>query len=141
MICELRHNLSQSAPLKTRLFPFIFATEIYFHFWAHIIFIAACTIFMFMIYFIIFYELLLNHLINLASVFITLFVEYFSAFFKNITYAFYKQKRPCKAGWNVYKGRNVPPKRDLGFMKMGSLLGGWIYFHINRFWFFNRILS
>ena len=37
-------------------------------------------------------------------------------------------------------GKNVPSKRDPSFMKVGSLLGGRIYFHINRFRFFNRIL-
>ena len=36
---------------------------------------------------------------------------------------------------NVYMGKNVPPKRDPGFMKVGSLLSGRIYFHINRLWF------
>ena len=140
MICELRYNLSQKRSIDYTFCPFIFATESYFHFWVHIIFIAACTIFVFMNYFIIFYELLFNQLINLTSVFITLFVECFSAFFKNITHALYKQKRPCKAGWNAYMGKNVPPKRDPGFIKVGSLLGGRIYFHINRFWFFNRTL-
>ena len=29
--------------------------------------------------------------------------------------------------------KNVPPKRDPGFMKVGSMLGGITYFHINRF--------
>ena len=133
MICELRCNLSQKRSIKNAFFLFIFATESYFHFWADITFIAACTIFVFLNYFTIFYELLVNQLINLTSVFITLFAEYFSAFFKNITHALYEQKRPCKAGWNVYMGKNLPPKRDPGFMKVGSLLGGRTYFHTNRF--------
>ena len=29
--------------------------------------------------------------------------------------------------------KNVPCKQDLGFLKMGSLLGGRIYFCINKF--------
>ena len=83
---------------------------------------------------------MLNQLIHLTSVFVKLFVEGFSVIFKNITHSLYKQKRPYKAGRTVYMGKNVPPKWDPGFMKVGSLLGGRIYFHINRFWFFNRIL-
>ena len=43
------------------------------------------------------------------------------------------KKRPCKAGENAYCEENVPPKRNLGFMKVGSLLVGIIYFQINRF--------
>lgn len=35
---------------------------------------------------------------------------------------------------------NVPLKRDPGFIKVGSLLGGITYSHTNRFQFFNRIL-
>ena len=91
-------------------------------------------------HFTIFCELLLNQLINLLSVSITLFVECFSTIFINITYVLCKWKCPCKAGWNVYMGKNVPPLRDPGFMNVRSLLSGRIYFHINRFWFFNRIL-
>ena len=87
-------------------------------------------------HFTIFCELLLNQLINLLSVSITLFVECFSTIFINITYVLCK----WKAGWNVYMGKNVPPLRDPGFMNVRSLLSGRIYFHINRFWFFNRIL-
>ena len=75
---------------------------------------------------------MLNQLINLGSVFITLFVECFLAICKNITYALYKQKLPCKAGRDVYMGKNVSPKRDSSFMNVGSLLGGITYFHINR---------
>ena len=49
-------------------------------------------------------------------------------------------KFPCKVRWIVYMEKNVPPKRDPGFMKLGYLLGVRVYFHIHRFWFFNRIL-
>ena len=76
---------------------------------------------------------MLNQFINLSSAFITLFAECFSAICKNIAHALYKQKRPCKAGRDVYMGKNVPPKRDPGFMRVGSLLGGIIYFHITDF--------
>ena len=106
----------------------------YFYFWANIVFIAAGTIFVFMKYFIIFYGLLLNQLIYLTSVSITLFVECFSAIFENIAHVLCKQKRPCKAGWNVNIGKKVRPKQDPGLMNLRSLLGGRIYFHINRFW-------
>ena len=130
----------KSTPSKTRFFRFIFTTESYFHFLARIVFIAKWTIFVFMKYFTIFHELLLNQLVNLTSVSITLFVKCFSVIFKNITHALHKQNHPCKAGWNVYMGKNVPPKRNPGLMNVESLLGGRIYFHINRFWFFFRIL-
>ena len=82
-----------------------------------------------------------QQLINLTSVFTALFFECFSAIFKNTAHAFYTQKRPCKSGRNVCMGKNVPPKRDPGFIKMGSLLGGRIYFQINGFLLFNRIRS
>ena len=36
--------------------------------------------------------------------------------------------------------KNVPPKPDPGLVKVRSLLGGRIYFHINRFRFFKVIL-
>ena len=54
---------------------------------------------------------------------------------KSITHAIYKQKPPCKVIRNVYMGKKFPSKRDPGFMKVESLLGGRIYFHINRFWY------
>ena len=97
------------------------------------------SLFVFIKYFTIFYDLLLNQIINLTSVFNTLFLECFCAIFKNITQVLYKQNRPCKAGWNVYMGKNAPTNWCPGFMNVGYLLGGIIYFHINRFWFFNRI--
>ena len=124
--------VSWDAILK-HVFSLYLSTESYFHFWAHIIFIAACTIFVFMKYFTTFCELLLNRLINLTSVSITLSAECFSAIFKNITHALYKQKRPCKVGWNVYMGKIVPPKRDPGFLNVGSLVGGIIHLHIADF--------
>ena len=105
--------------MKNSFIPFIFATESYFHFWAHIIFITAWTIFVFINYFTIFYELILNQVVNLTSFFISLFVEYFFAFFKNITHALYKQKRPCKAGWNVYMGKKRPTKARSRFYESG----------------------
>ena len=89
---------------------------------------------------IVFCELSLNKLINLTSVSSRLFCKCFSAIFKNTIHALYKQKYPYKAAWNVYMAKNAPPKRDHGFMTVGSLLGGRIYFHVDRFWFFNRIL-
>ena len=35
-----------------------------------------------------------------------------------------KNKRPWKAGRNVYMEKNVPAKLDPGFVKVKSLLGG-----------------
>ena len=66
--------------------------------------------------------LLLNvcqQLINLISVFITLFFKCFTAIFKKIKHALYKQKRPCKAGRNVYKGKERPAKARFWFYKRG----------------------
>ena len=90
---------------------------------------------------------MLNQLVKLTSVFITLVVNCFSAIcnlFKSITHTLYTQKPHCKVRQNVDMGKNLPrqsgTKRDPGFMKVDSLLGGRIYFHINRFRFFNGIL-
>ena len=47
---------------------------------------------------------------------------------------------PANRGKMFIWKKNVPPKRDAGFMKAVSLLGEMTYFHINRFWFFNGIL-
>ena len=78
---------------------------------------------------------------SLTFVLITIFVECFSAIFKKLTHLLYKQKGPCKAERNVYLEKNVPPKRDPGFMEVGSLLGGRINTHIiHRLRFFNKIL-
>ena len=76
------------------------------------------------------------------SVFIMLFVK---CFFCNIWIyyrCFFKQKYPWKKGQNVYMEKNVSPKWDVGFMKVGSLLGvgEFIFMYINRFWFFTKIL-
>ena len=76
---------------------------------------------------------MLNQLINLTSVFITPFVECFSAVFKNITHALHKQIHPYKAGRKFIWVKKVPPKRNASFMKVRSLRGGRIYFHVNRF--------
>ena len=70
-------------------------------------------------YFTIFCDLSLHQLINLNSVSIKLFVEYFSGFFKDITHALYKQKCPCKAGWNVYMGKKRPTKVRPRFYERG----------------------
>ena len=40
---------------------------------------------------------------------------------------------PAKRDEMFIWDKNAPPKRDPGLMKKGSLLGGRIYFHINRF--------
>ena len=41
---------------------------------------------------------------------------------------------PLQSGTKrLYGKENVPPKRDPGFMKVGSLLGGRVYFYINVF--------
>ena len=95
------------------VFPIIFATEIYFYFWVHIILITACTIFVSMKYFTFSYGLLLSQLINLTSVSFTLFIDCISAIFENITNALYKHKRPCKAEWNVYMGEKYPTKSEI----------------------------
>ena len=44
---------------------------------------------------------------------------------------------PAKRDKMFIWDKNVPAKLDPAFIKMGS---GRICFHINRFWFFNRIL-
>ena len=129
----------KSAPSNTRFFPSVFAagnstSE-------PILFSSQHAPFLFL--WSIFYYIMLNQLVNLTSVFVMLFVKCFFAIcnlFKSITHALYKQKPPCKVGWVVYMGKNFPPKWDPGFMKVGSLSAGRIYFHIIRFWFFNRIL-
>ena len=66
--------------------------------------VAACTIFVFMNCFL---WNIGQKLINLTFVFITLVVACFPAIFKKIAHALYKQKGPCKAGQNVYKGQLV----------------------------------
>ena len=64
-------------------------------------------------------------LVNVSLLFLLRF-ECFSEIFKNITHVLYEEKRPCKAGRNVYMREKRPSK-------VGSLLGEIIYFHINRF--------
>ena len=53
---------------------------------------------------------------------------------------FISKNAPAKRDETFIWEKNVPPKRGPGFMKVGSLLGGRIYFDITRFRFFNRIL-
>ena len=53
---------------------------------------------------------------------------------------FINKNGPAKRDETFIWGKKVSPKQDPGFMNVGSLLGGRIYFHINRFWFYNRIL-
>ena len=53
---------------------------------------------------------------------------------------FMSKNVPAKRDETFVWEKNVPPKRDPDFMKVVSLLGGRIYFHINRSWFFNRTL-
>ena len=76
---------------------------------------------------------MLNQLINLTSVSITFFVECFSAIFKISHMHFINENVLTKRDETFIWEKNVPPKRDPGFMNVGSLLGGRIYFHINRF--------
>ena len=59
--------------------------------------------------------------------------------FKSITHAFYKQKPPCKVRRNVYMGKKVPIKARSQFYASGIPVMWEVCFHINRFWFFNRI--
>ena len=73
--------------------------------------VAACTIFVFMNWFLLYIG---QQLINLTSVFITIFVKYFSAIFKNITQALYKQKRHWKVKRNVYLVKKSPTKMGSG---------------------------
>ena len=93
----------------------------------------------FLFLWIIFYLILVIHL---TSVFITLFAKCFSAVFKNINLnmLFANKHIPAKQVEMFIWEKNVPPKRDPGFMKAGSLIGGRIYFRVNRFWIFNRII-
>ena len=137
MICKMKSNVIKTLHLK-HVFPFISTTGSYFHFWILItVFstcVAACPIFVFYELFFNFYLILA---INLTSVFITLFAKCFSAVFKNINLNMLSVN---KVGRNAYNGENVLPKRDVGFMKVGSLIDRRIYFHVNWFWFFNRII-
>ena len=91
-----------------------------------------------------FYELFILNIgqqpINLTSVFIKLLVECFSAIFKNIAHALYKQKLSAKWDEMFICEKTVPPKWGPSFRKEGSLLSVRIFFHINRIWFFNKIL-
>ena len=81
-------------------------------------------------------------LINLNSIVVTLLVDYFSAIFENITQNKSINKNiPAKRDKVFVWEKNVPPERDPGFMKVVSLLGGKIYFYINKFEFFESILS
>ena len=48
---------------------------------------------------------------------------------------FILQNVPAKREETFIWEKNVLPKRDPGFMKVGSLLGEIIHFHTNRFWF------
>ena len=47
---------------------------------------------------------------------------------------------PAKRDGMFILEKNVPPKRDSDFMKVGSLLGGRTYFNTTGFLFFNIIL-
>ena len=123
---------------KLVFFPFTFATESYFHFWAHF---HRC-----MHYFCL-YELIYDFLwlITQPALIWLPFLLRFSlnAFLHSLKILhmyFISKNVPAKRDETFIWEKNVPPKRDPGFMKVGSLLGGRIYFHINRFWFFNRIL-
>ena len=46
---------------------------------------------------------------------------------------FINKNGPAKRDETFIWGKKVSPKQDPGFMNVGSLLGGRIYFHINRF--------
>ena len=117
----------------THIFFLYTATKRFFHFWAHIIFIAACTIFVFTEDFPFFNESWLNQFINLTRASITFFVEcYYTCTLETKTFLQSEMR-------HLY-GKNAPPKWDSGFMNVGSMLGWRICFHINRFWLFNRIL-
>ena len=46
---------------------------------------------------------------------------------------FTNENVPAKWNETFIWGKNVLPKQDPGFMNVESLLGGRIFFHINRF--------
>ena len=77
---------------------------------------------------------------NLNSVFIILFVQSFSAIFKKSHMRFINKNVPARRDKMFIWEKNVPSKRDPEFMKVGSLLGGIIHFHLNILWFCNRML-
>ena len=73
----------------------------------------------------------------MTSAFITLFVESFSAIFENITYAHYKQKRPCKVERNVRMGKKRPIKAKSRLYESGNPVNLFAY---KQIFIFNRIL-
>ena len=54
---------------------------------------------------------------------------------------FVNKNVPAKQDETFTQEKNVPPKRDPGFMNVGSLLGGIIYFHIKNFDFSIEFLN
>ena len=96
MICELRYNLSQRRSIENSFFSrylcyrklLSLLSPYYFHRCMHY----------FCLHELFYYFLwtITQPAYKLTSIFITLFGECFSAFFKNITHAFYKQKCPCR---------------------------------------------
>ena len=134
----------KGARSKTRFFPVIFATESYFHFWAHIIFIAACTIFVFMNYFTIFYELLLNQLRNWLPFLLCFSVNAFLHFLKISHMHFISKNVPAGSGMKRLYGKKRPTKSRFRFYESGiSVMWENLFsylFSYYRFWLFNRIL-
>ena len=90
----------------------------------------------------------MNHLLLIlvtSSLIWPLFLLRFSSnvllqFLKILHLHYINKNVPTKREEMFIWEENVPPKRDPSFMKVGSLLDGTIYFDINRFWFFNKIL-
>ena len=99
--------------------------------------VKAFTIFIFMNY------LLLNvgqRVINLTSVLLRFCSTVFLESLKILHMLFRHRNVPEIRNEMFLWGNKVPPKWDPGFIKVRSLLDGRIFFHTNRFWFFNRIL-
>ena len=121
---------------------FVFARGSNFLLWSHIFshYVAACTIFDFMSY------SLLNNArlerINSTSVFCK-YAESSNVFpqsLKILRMPFMNKNIPAERDEMFLWKKKVSPKWDPVFLKDGFMLGRMIYFHINRFWYFNRVL-
>ena len=119
-ICDLWNQGSSYLKLGKTNFSLYLCTGSYFHFWNHII-INTC----YSTHHFCFYDLFLTKHWSIAHSFSFCF-----------SYTFYQSLKMLHMH---FINKNVPAKRDPGFMKVGSLFAGRIYCHINRFWFFNRI--
>ena len=140
MICELRYNLRKSTPSNNRFFPLSLlqkvtsTSETILFLSLHAPFLSLSTILLFF----------MNYYSTSSLIWLPFLLCFsLNPFLHSLNTShmhFISKNVPAKRDEAFTWGENVPPKWDPGFMKVRSLLGGRIYFYINRFWFSNRIL-